>query len=156
MESHKIDNFESLHNKKLPELRTLEGTELTTLQNRIFSLFAAKFNIQLPLEASKTQAISQSRYETLALSEGFDIREGLRKFSVQAPTKIYLNWSAFEKIDQIATGDFAHCFSDIWYPGADDIDLFDDTPSWMVSIYHDGTTELKYNTAILPPLGTLT
>jgi hypothetical protein len=32
----------------------------------------------------------------------------------------------------------AHYFSDLWYPGADDIDLFDASVSWVVAIRHDG------------------
>lgn len=148
MDAHKIDNFERVSTGKFPDFRTLQGTELTTSQNRVFSLFEIALNIQLPLEISKMQDLCESRYKTLALDEGFDICEVLREFAVHTREVIYLNWSMFDKIDQIDIYDFSNFFSNIWYPGVGDIDLFDETLFWMISIYHDGIIELKYNTPL--------
>jgi hypothetical protein len=57
---------------------------------------------------------------------------------VACPKKVYLNWYRFDDIDQIDLAALDQYFSDIWYPGSDDLDVFDDSTDWIVSIAHFG------------------
>ncbi len=34
-------------------------------------------------------------------------------------------------------------FDDIWYPASDDIDLFDSTLDWILSVSHSGLIDLR-------------
>ncbi len=62
----------------------------------------------------------------------------LFKFLDIAPVNVFINWGKFENIDEISFNDFGQYFYDLWFPSSDDIDIFDDTYRWIVSIRHDG------------------
>jgi hypothetical protein len=49
-----------------------------------------------------------------------------------------VSWYRVDQIDEIAFDDLATWFDDIWYPNSDDLDICDDTLSWVVSINHEG------------------
>jgi hypothetical protein len=66
----------------------------------------------------------------------------LRKLGVTSPKKVYLNWYRFDDIDQIDLADLDRYFFDIWYPDSDDLDVFDDSADWIVSIAHHGNVRL--------------
>jgi len=52
--------------------------------------------------------------------------------------ELFVNWGRFEEVDAFQTVDVARYFSDFWFPVTDDIDLFDASVNWVVSIRHDG------------------
>ena len=58
--------------------------------------------------------------------------------ATQPAATVYINWRHFESLDEMAFVALAKYFDDIWYAGADDIDIFDDTLSWVLSVRHDG------------------
>jgi len=53
-------------------------------------------------------------------------------------SEIYVNWYRFNDVDLFDIQDLDRCFYDIWFPFSDDIDLFDNSLDWMISIRHDG------------------
>lgn len=55
---------------------------------------------------------------------------------------IYLNWNQFDDIDEMHLPDVSEFFEFLWYPGADDPDLFDESVTWILSISHDGDNKL--------------
>jgi hypothetical protein len=57
--------------------------------------------------------------------------------------KIYLNWYRFDRIDEMYVMDVAQYFSDLWYPGADDIDVFDFDLNWIISVTHYGDLTVR-------------
>jgi len=57
---------------------------------------------------------------------------------ISAEKKVYVNWYRYDNVDEIQFVDLTKYFDDIWYPGLDDIDIFDATFSWILSISHDG------------------
>lgn len=73
-----------------------------------------------------------------AESIGFSITKILILKSVKVPGFIYLNWYRYDKIDKISLKEIEKYFLDIWYPELDDIDIFDDSFSWILSITHFG------------------
>lgn len=50
----------------------------------------------------------------------------------------YINWRGFEDIDRLETKALAKYFDDIWYPGPDEIDIWDASYEWIMSIDADG------------------
>jgi len=54
------------------------------------------------------------------------------------PLNVFINWYRFDDIDEISLKDLDQYFYGIWFPVVDDIDIFDDTFKWVVSISHDG------------------
>ena len=48
----------------------------------------------------------------------------------------------FNHLYQSILNDTDSYFDDIWYPDADDIDVFDDTVTWILSVAHSGQNKL--------------
>ena len=71
-------------------------------------------------------------------SQDFNISNLMNKFRITPPDKVYINWYRFDEIDQMEFVDVARYFGDIWYPTSDDIELFDDSLTWILSVSHDG------------------
>lgn len=46
-------------------------------------------------------------------------------FWIKPQTNVYINWYRYDQVDEMAFVDLDKCFADIWYPGPDDIDIFD-------------------------------
>jgi len=76
--------------------------------------------------------------ENIDAKDGFNLIDTLNSISILPLPKIYINWYQFDDIDLINTSDLNKYFDDIWFPSADDIDLFDESLNWIVSIRHDG------------------
>ena len=57
---------------------------------------------------------------------------------------MYINWSDFKDIDVLDLEDVLRYFYDIWFPGMDDIEIFDETFNWLVSIRHDGVVSYVF------------
>lgn len=51
---------------------------------------------------------------------------------------VFINWNRYDDIDEIGFNDLDMYFSDIWYPGSDDIDIFDSSFRWIISISPEG------------------
>ena len=62
----------------------------------------------------------------------------LFKFLGIPPVNVFINWGKFDNIDEISFNDLGQYFYDLWFHSADNIDIFDDTYRWIVSIRHDG------------------
>lgn len=70
------------------------------------------------------------------------LKTGFLKEKMMVAQKVYINWHRFDKIDQMQFPDLMGHFDDIWYPGADDIDIFDDSLNWVASVSHFGNVRL--------------
>ncbi|MEN6450107.1 MAG: hypothetical protein ABFC96_06425 [Thermoguttaceae bacterium] len=82
--------------------------------------------------------------EVNAESCGFELRDVLRRLGISALPEIFINWYRFDDIDRMKLDDLADCFQSIWYPSSDDIDVFDSTLSWIVSVTHYGSVRAIY------------
>jgi len=74
-----------------------------------------------------------------AKSENFCLTAVFANLGIVPKENVYINWYRFDKIDKMQFNDVVHYFNYIWYPDSDEIDLFDDSFSWIVSIDHDGS-----------------
>ncbi len=70
--------------------------------------------------------------------ESFDFSRLLSDLEVGIDDSVYINWYRYDEIDEMKLCNFSKYFGDIWYSSADDIDIFDEAFTWMVSIRHDG------------------
>ncbi len=55
---------------------------------------------------------------------------------------LYVEWGALRDIDRFQTDELDRYFYDVWYPAADDIEIFDDTLNWLVFVRHYGGVEV--------------
>ena len=78
-----------------------------------------------------------------AESDDFDLRNVLRDAGVTSPaSSVYVNVDEMRKVrlDEIAEDLWS-----IWRPKADDIEIFDDSLSWILSIDHDGNVLILWS-----------
>ena len=75
-------------------------------------------------------------------SEDFDLRAMMTELGLAWADSLYLNWSQYDHIDEVATEDMATHFSDIWYPSLDDLDIFDSSMAWILSVFHHGAVSI--------------
>jgi hypothetical protein len=133
MDNFKISLFESEYKSRFPEHKTLSVVECrSVLQNIVERYNLSSSDVENELVSR------QHFYDKVNAMEDFNLLDVLSDLGIKALADSYINWLRFEKIDKIATNDLDKYFNDIWFPSSDDIDLFDDTFSWILSIRHDG------------------
>jgi hypothetical protein len=133
MEEFKISLFESEYKLKFPGYKTLSVLECEELVNSI----AKRLQIKTSSFESQLVPLRKGYIEIDAL-EGFKFSNTLAKLQIKASSNIFLNWYQFKKIDLFKIDSLDRYFYDIWFPSSDDIDLFDESLSWILSIRHDG------------------
>ncbi|WP_337172366.1 hypothetical protein [Gemmatimonas aurantiaca] len=73
-----------------------------------------------------------------AENDDFDLFRVLDSLALPYSEHVLLNWERFDRLDRIRLRDLREYFSDIWYPGSDDLDVIDLDAGWILSIRHDG------------------
>lgn len=76
-----------------------------------------------------------------ATQETFHLDEVFRVVGIEPPPQVLVNWYRFDRIDQFQLADLIAYFGDIWQPSTDDIDIFDESCAWVVSVLHSGEVE---------------
>ncbi len=137
MEKIKIENFlKDYPERNFPEYKHLDAKK----SFKIKKYFYRKLNVDNGLslvkkinELSIIDNIIKSNCETL------NIKQGLLSKGIHYGNNVYINWSRFDDIYQFRIDDLEKYFDYLWYESADDIDIFDCSLSWIVSITDYGT-----------------
>lgn len=143
MDQHKIDNFLKANPvASFPSFVKLSPDECSAVRAKV----AEKLGLDAqapPLQVVK--ALSEKVGRELL---GHVPEEGNPDLSIVLPRlprgtdDVLVNWYRFDDIDRLNLNDlFAH-FDDIWYPGVDDIEIFDDACKWFLFVSHDGVMDL--------------
>ena len=139
MESFKIELFEKENpSSKFPSFSRLD-TEGTA---RIRQRFAQKLKVEKPIDGKELLRLLSDQIEVIktfnASVDNFKIADVFRYLDIVPNETIYINWYHYDDIDAMAYKDFSSYFEYVWFPGPDDIDVFDDTCGWILSINHEG------------------
>jgi hypothetical protein len=70
------------------------------------------------------------------------LREVFCKCGITPAPTVYVEWGPLCEIDRFQIEDLFKHFWDVWYPSADDIEIFDDTFDWIVFVRHYGGVEV--------------
>ena len=147
MEHSKIVNFKRNYpDKEFPSFRSLDESEV----RRIRQCLAAQLGLSTIDPLTLVTEVDR-RQEQL---KGYDAERGnlclssiLSHLNITPQKHVYLNWYRYDKVDEMAFADIDAYFDDIWYPGPDDLDIFDSSCNWILTITHDGFTKfLKWAT----------
>lgn len=68
----------------------------------------------------------------------FQISALLAELGIRSSQNVFINWNRYDDIDEMGLDDLNRYFSDIWYPGSDDIDIFDSSLEWFLNISPEG------------------
>lgn len=142
MDEIKIINFKKTHpDASFPLYRELPVHECTAITDSISRKYdiSASISLEFVKMLNKRQKDVESEN---AESSTFDLRDVFKKLLIQPSDKVYINWYRFDQIDSMSFTDLTNYFDDIWYPSADDIDIFDLSFDWILSIDHAGYIKL--------------
>jgi len=142
MDSFKIEHFKTEYpNIAFPECHSLDNTELLILQNHLFDKLSFKNRDLLEL-TKKLNDLASVIFDVNAENEDFCLSSVLTGKNIKPNRLVYLNWYRYDQIDKIGFADLEKYFDSIWYPISDDLDIFDDSYSWILSVSHDGVVSL--------------
>lgn len=143
MEKIKLDNFSNEYpGRDFPEYVSLSKSACSDIAQSIQEKFAlANATDRLTL-VKAIDALAKPCEVASHVGEDFDLNALLNACGINAADVVYINWHRYDKIDRLKRYDLASRFYDIWYPDVDDIDVFDDSLSWILSVRHDGYIKL--------------
>jgi len=137
MESSKIEYFERNSGIKFPLVIPIEAPELNTIQYKLKQIFGLCEKSEL-LDLLKVMRSNQIMLNRNAMEEKFSLLELFSSQGIIPHDFVYINWYRFDVVDKMKLLDLCQYFNDIWYPGPDDIDIFDDSFQWIVSVSYNG------------------
>jgi len=134
-----LENFAREYpGKSFPDYRSVSAIEAEQTKLRI------SMQMDFPPSASSLELVRLVREQSTVLSnvnaesDDFNLKSVIFRAGIMPKEEIYINWHRFDEIDRMRLEDLSGYFEDIWYPSADDIDLFDDSLSWIFSISYSG------------------
>ena len=136
MEKYKIDNFKKENQSiDFPWHRSLSSIEI---QNIVSKLSKAVGDVDVdPLAlVKKIQKTSLQVDGINAEDSDFSISRIFEMLKIHPAENIFINWYRYDVLDEVRLDEFNHYFANIWYPSADDIDIFYISMDWIISISH--------------------
>lgn len=142
MQIFKIQHFKREHpGTPFPWYRSLSQQEAAAIRLEIAKVL--KLNSQDP------ESLLRGVEGKGALVEGkkadtdqFQISDLLSELGIRSSQNVFINWNRYDDIDEIGLGELNTYFSNIWYPGPDDIDIFDSSFRWFLSISPEGYVKI--------------
>ncbi|EGQ22565.1 hypothetical protein [Prevotella pallens] len=135
MEAFKLVNFKHEHNTNMPIVRSIEGSECEAVCRSLFRYW----HVNTPEEFFEKEEQEFVLLDDInAEDEDFDWNKVFNSIGIPVPNEVFINFERFNNIDVFLFKDFCKYFDDIWYPAADDIEVFDSSFNWIVSVKHYG------------------
>jgi len=140
MEKFKIDYFKnSCPGKDFPDFKVLTAKECENIRSGLFRKLNLEGDISKLDLTRKIEQLSNSIDNHLnAKSESFSLIKILESNQVFFHDNVYVNWHRYDNIDIMKLKDLVRYFDYIWYPGPDDINIFDESFEWILSVDHGG------------------
>ncbi len=133
-----MENFKVVHfknewpNKVFPKYSSLNEQELSIVQDNLLEKLSLAKNRNLLKLIEKVDSIALLVNDANAENDKFCLLDLLSSQSIQPNDFVYLNWYRYDDVDQMQLIDLDKNFDCIWYPGTDDLDIFDDSYSWIL------------------------
>ncbi|MBI1911043.1 MAG: hypothetical protein HYS21_03490 [Deltaproteobacteria bacterium] len=144
MEKSKIELFKKENpSKEFPTFRQVHLEE----QKALFQKMSEKLGLELQEDLftiAKTiiqKAIPIEGFN--AQNVNFNLFQLLSNLEIKPEKNVFVNWwFKYGDVDEFAFTDLNDYFNDIWFPGPDDLDIFDSTFNWIIHIDHSGFISL--------------
>lgn len=143
-----MENFKRVHFKKeypdneFPWWRQLTSEEMRFMRQTIAQKIGEGHVADLLSLTTMVAASGELVDNVNAADEGFVLADVLKGLQIKPEKKICINWYRFDDIDEMIFEDLNRYFDDIWYPNSDDIEIFDSTFMWILSISHHGSVKI--------------
>jgi hypothetical protein len=145
MKNHKVLNYD----REFPSGPPLKFTSLTqreaeTLGQQLIN--RAGLEGVSPIEMLRGALARAEKLPNVCLDEHeIELAEVLERCEVKPQKRVYIQWRLFEEVDEFDLDELKRVFYYVWYPIADDIELFDDSMRWIVFIEHHGAVSILRN-----------
>lgn len=143
MDAFKIENFQRSHpGNQFPQVNRISAPATRLLRLKLVT------NCGLSPEASDLELTRRIAKHATSLSDAdpaddmFNLAELLRKLNIKPEEDVFINWYRYDDVDRMHLSDLSSYFADIWYPGSDDIEIFDSSCAWILIIPHSGDVRL--------------
>jgi hypothetical protein len=143
MDEIKIQNFAREHPKSpFPQYESLTDQKMEEIRHIV------KLRTGLPDNTSPLDMVRHLAERAMTVphvsaeDEDFNLKATLQEANIKPKDKVFVNWHRFDKIDEISLNDLLEHFDDLWYPAVDDIDIFDESLNWILSIGYSGTVRV--------------
>lgn len=139
MDHFKIKHFEHDYSGSgFPWFRPLESSETQQIRRALAGLIGMDEVDDNLLLTKRLHNMSSPVYNIHVEAESFDLALTLDTLGMEPQPYVYVNWYRYDEVDCIRLEDLSRNFKDLWYPGSDDIDIFDNTLLWVLSVTHSG------------------
>jgi hypothetical protein len=135
MNALKITNFLKIHDRQFPVVRELPLEECDSLRQRL----CRTFHLDEKLDGLETLREMEDMSANVAVNPcaaTFSLVSLLNQYRIPTSDLVFVNWNRFTQIDELQLSELSTYFTDIWYPSADDIEIFDYSCRWFVIIRH--------------------
>jgi hypothetical protein len=139
MEQVKIENFRREHpGTAFPWFRPLSPDEASNIKTRIRGLLTPDSGTDDLTLTRLVAAISVPLPGVSAEEPGFCLERQLQLRGVRPAPLVFINWYRYDEIDEMRLDELSKHLLYIWYPKTDDIEVFDNSLQWMLTIAHTG------------------
>lgn len=143
MDHFKIEKFrEDYPEREFPSFRLLSESEMYLIRERLAR--------KLGCSSADPLVLFNEFEKRLGLIEGIDaddksfsLSSEISRLRVHPQEQIYLHWYRENKIEEMAFADMDAFFPNIWYPGPDDLSIYDSSLDWILTIHHDGVISYR-------------
>jgi hypothetical protein len=143
METRNIEDFKREHpGIKFPDYRHLTANETEAIRRRLKILASLPENIDNLTLTRHIAKISKICDCENANDEKFNLSATLNSLDIFPEDQVYINFYRFDEVDKMLLNDVSRWFRFIWYPVSDDIEIFDDSLEWILSVTHDGEIQI--------------
>ena len=133
MENFKLENFKKEYGLDMPIEKHLSLYDC----NVILSCIYDKFHVY-DVNDLFSKLENESIYVTSVENETINVEDVFFNLGIIVSSNVFINWYKFDNIDSLSFRNLCRYFDDIWYPAIDDIEIFDETCNWILSIRHYG------------------
>ena len=146
MQHFKAEIYETTTGKSFPNYKTLPWSESEAILDQLHSHLGFEGAMDDPYLLKQ---VGQARTQVRAFhakSPDFSLESLFNHLGVSPQKKVFLWWdeTTGKEIDVINAQDVCRDFKFIWYPASDDLDIFDDSFSWLITIDHEGNIEFLH------------
>jgi hypothetical protein len=141
MENFKIEHFKKDNpSKEFPWFKALSSDEARVVYEEISRKIGK--NIDPDQLVIKIDEAGKPIKSFNANNEDFVLNKVFETLNISPTENVFINWYRFDNIDEICLEDLNLHFDDVWYPGSDDIDIFDANFSLILSVSHGGAIKI--------------
>ncbi len=121
---------------EIPHIHHLNQNEIEIIKEKLYFAFYGDTTYMC---STFYQNIS-THEKVIGNTTSIDIQQlaSLCKLNIKEDEVVYLDWDNFENLIAVSFSDFVKNINNFWYPGSDDLSIFNDDATWVLTIYHHG------------------